>query len=41
MNTETTIRGYRPPQPSDMNESRVRLPDTTLSTLFGGWGVKL
>jgi|GEM_PF-6032850 len=39
--TTTTIRGYRPQQLSGLNESRVRLPDTTLTTLFGGWGVKL
>jgi hypothetical protein len=41
MMTTTTIRGFRPQQPNTLNESRVRLPDTTLTTLFGGWGIKL
>jgi hypothetical protein len=36
----TTVRTYRR-EPSELLKSRVRLPDTAVSTLFGGWGVKL
>jgi hypothetical protein len=39
--TTRTIRDYRPQEPNRLNESRVRLPDTTVSTLFGGWGIRL
>jgi hypothetical protein len=29
------------PRPIEIGHPRIRLPDSTNSTLFGGWGIRL